>query len=257
MHFVLDKFDIVLINIYFQIGCLLCILGSTILVLHSPKEEQVETMEDLAFKMRDPAFITYVALVIIGCLAIIFCFGQYGKQNIIVYILLCSSIGSLTVMSCKGLGLAIKETMNGKSEMGNWLTWALLFVLILCIMIQMNYLNKSLDLFNTSIVTPIYYVFFTTFVIIASAILFREWELMSVEDVIGCFCGFLTVIIAIFLLNAFKDLDVSYSDVRQIFRPKKENSSHYNSRWNTPTNEEGQIHFDLEHNYGSNITRSM
>ena len=38
---------------------------------------------------------------------------------------------------------------------------------------QMNYLNKALDLFNTAIVSPIYYVMFTTFTITASAILFQ------------------------------------------------------------------------------------
>lgn len=37
----------------------------------------------------------------------------------------------------------------------------------------MNYLNKALDLFNTAIVSPIYYVMFTTLTITASAILFQ------------------------------------------------------------------------------------
>ena len=39
----------------------------------------------------------------------------------------------------------------------------------------MNYLNKALDTFNTAVVTPIYYVFFTTSTIVASAILFNGW----------------------------------------------------------------------------------
>jgi hypothetical protein len=37
----------------------------------------------------------------------------------------------------------------------------------------MNYLNKSLDLFNTAIVSPIYYVMFTLLTIIASVIMFQ------------------------------------------------------------------------------------
>ena len=37
----------------------------------------------------------------------------------------------------------------------------------------MNYLNKALDLFNTAIVSPIYYVMFTVFTISASVILFQ------------------------------------------------------------------------------------
>ena len=43
------------------------------------------------------------------------------------------------------------------------------------IITQMNYLNKALDTFNTAVVTPIYYVFFTTSTIVASAILFNGW----------------------------------------------------------------------------------
>ena len=49
----------------------------------------------------------------------------------------------------------------------------------MCILIQMNYLNKALDIFNTSLVTPIYYVMFTTLTIIASAILFKEWNVLT------------------------------------------------------------------------------
>ena len=48
-----------------------------------------------------------------------------------------------------------------------------------CVVTQMNYLNKALDLFNTAIVSPIYYVMFTTLTITASAILFQvtiAWE---------------------------------------------------------------------------------
>lgn len=41
---------------------------------------------------------------------------------------------------------------------------------------QMNYLNKALDLFNTAVVTPIYYVMFTTATCAASMIMMREQQ---------------------------------------------------------------------------------
>ena len=49
----------------------------------------------------------------------------------------------------------------------------------ICVVTQMNYLNKALDLFNTAIVSPIYYVMFTTFTIIASIILFQAKLLLG------------------------------------------------------------------------------
>jgi uncharacterized protein (DUF2062 family) len=46
-------------------------------------------------------------------------------------------------------------------------------VVIACLLTQMNYLNKALDLFNTAIVSPIYYVMFTLLTVIASVIMFQ------------------------------------------------------------------------------------
>ena len=116
-------------------------------------------------------------------------------------------------MGCKGLGVALKETIQGHNELSNWLTWVVLLVVAVCITIQMNYLNKALDIFNTSVVTPILYVIFTTFVIAASAILFKEWQRLEPHDVIGTVCGFLTTVSGVFLLQAFKDMEVSLSNL--------------------------------------------
>ncbi|KMQ84631.1 magnesium transporter nipa2-like protein, partial [Lasius niger] len=228
------------LNLLGKMGCLLCVLGSTIIVLHSPKEENVSSLSDLIIKLKQPA---------------------YGKQNILVYICLCSSVGSLTVMSCKGLGLALKETISGKENaFVVWLTWVFIFSIILCIMVQMNYLNKSLDLFDTSIVTPIYYVFFTTLVIVASAILFREWERMSVENTLGASCGFLIVIIAIFLLNAFKEVDINYGNIKHILKPKREILLNYHSRWDDQERITTRLESQhlLNHTYvNSDLTRTI
>lgn len=242
----------------------MCILGSTIIVLHSPREEEVSSLSELVIKIKEPAYMSYVLIVIMCTLSIVFHFGPaYGKQNILVYICLCSSVGSLTVMSCKGLGLALKETATGgENAFANWLTWIFIFSVILCVTVQMNYLNKSLDLFETSVVTPIYYVFFTTLVIVASAILFREWEKMSAEDTVGATCGFLVVVIAIFLLNAFKEMDVNYGSIKHMLRPKREALSNYNSRWSSKEGERATSGVEsqhlLDHSYGnSDLARTI
>lgn len=46
-------------------------------------------------------------------------------------------------------------------------------VVITCVLTQMNYLNKALDLYNTAVVSPVYYVMFTVLTIIASVLLFQ------------------------------------------------------------------------------------
>ena len=42
----------------------------------------------------------------------------YGQTNIMVYVAICSLIGSLSVMGCKGLSIAIKLTAMGDSQVG-------------------------------------------------------------------------------------------------------------------------------------------
>lgn len=138
---------------------------------------------------------------------------KYGQQNILIYITICSIIGSLSVMAAKGLGISLKDFFGGTIHLSNPLIWLLVVCLVVFISIQMNYLNRALDVFNTSVVTPIYYVFFTTSVIVASAILFQEWMLMDPSSVLGTISGFVTIICGIFLLHAFKDVNMSLSDL--------------------------------------------
>lgn len=139
---------------------------------------------------------------------------RFGNSNIAIYLLLCSGIGSLTVVLCKAVALGVKETFTGHiNNFANYVFWILFAAAAMCIVTQMNYLNKSLDIFNTSVVTPVYYVMFTVLVIVASSILFKEWNSMGFRDILGCACGFLVVITAVIMLNAFRDVEISIKDV--------------------------------------------
>lgn len=211
------------LNLLGKLGCFLCIIGSTIIVIHSPKETEIADLQILIEKAKDTTFIVYVLVIFAISAFIAFVLGpRAGHKNVVIYIMLCSAIGSLTVMSCKALGLAIRDQISGRgNDFGMGLPYVLMIISAVFIAIQMNYLNKALDIFSTSIVTPIYYVVFTSLVITASAILFKEWKHMKVEDVVGDACGFLVVVIAVILLNAFKDMDVSMDDVRTQMRPKR------------------------------------
>lgn len=52
------------LNLLGKIGCGLCILGSTVMVLHSPKEQEVESMEKLVEKIKDPGKYLIILLMI-------------------------------------------------------------------------------------------------------------------------------------------------------------------------------------------------
>lgn len=211
------------LNLLGKLGCLLSIVGSTVLVIHAPEEEEVTTLNEMATKLKEPGFLVYAGILLGICLILIFFIApRYGQTNILVYLTICSVIGAFSVSSVKGLGIAIKGFFAHRPVLRHPLTWILVITLVASITTQINYLNKSLDIFNTSMVFPIYYVLFTTIVIATSIILFKEWVAMSVVNIIGTVCGFLTIILGVFLLHAFKDMDVSLRNLPQTLQTSDE-----------------------------------
>jgi magnesium transporter len=172
-------------------------------------------------------FFYYIILVILAAfLTARFAVPRWGNTQVAVYIFICSVIGSLSVMMCKGIGLIIREWLSGsigKSYIGIFIM--LVLTLVICISVQMVYLNKALDIFPTGIVKPVYYIFFTTSVMVASAILFQEWQHMTVINIIGIVCGFLVVIVALFMMNGFRDLRISLIDLYPVKATKRHQTS--------------------------------
>eukprot|EP00051_Salpingoeca_urceolata_P001374 m.40489 g.40489 ORF g.40489 m.40489 type:complete len:403 (+) comp11370_c0_seq2:738-1946(+) len=171
-HYMLDE-KLLLLG---KIGCVLCIVGSTVIVLNAPDEPEVESVTEITDKMMTAPFQLYSFFVLcVAVYLIFFVAPRHGRSNIMVYVFICSLVGSLSVIGVKGLGIALKLTFEGNNQLIHPSTWGLVALVVTAIVVQMNYLNKALDTFNTALVSPIYYVLFTTFTIIASAILFNGW----------------------------------------------------------------------------------
>ncbi|KAI3951528.1 hypothetical protein MKX01_018644 [Papaver californicum] len=195
------------LNVFGILGCVLCVVGSTTIVLHAPQEQQIESVAEVWDLATEPAFLFYTALVIAGVLILIFHFvPQYGQTHIMIYIGICSLVGSLSVMSVKALGIALKLTFSGTNQLVYSQTWVFTMVVLTCVITQLNYLNKALDTFNTAIVSPIYYVMFTSFTILASVIMFKDWDRQNPTQIVTEMCGFITILSGTFLLHKTKDM---------------------------------------------------
>ncbi|MBA0734562.1 hypothetical protein Gogos_018463 [Gossypium gossypioides] len=189
------------------LGCILCVVGSTTIVLHAPQERQIESVTEVWDLATESGFLFYTALVLTAVFILIYQFvPQYGQTHIMVYIGVCSLVGSISVMSVKALGIALKLTFSGTNQLVYPQTWAFTLVVITCVLTQMNYLNKALDTFNTAVVSPIYYVMFTSLTILASVIMFKDWDGQSPTQILTEMCGFVTILSGTFLLHKTKDM---------------------------------------------------
>lgn len=142
------------------IGCVLCVVGSVIVILHSPEEDSIETVDDVFNHFIQPGFMLYMIAAIGISVYLIYEVGpRYGKKNMLVYITICSLMGSVSVMAVKGFAVAIKLTFAGDNQMFHLSTWVFGCTVLLCAVTQINYFNKALDLFSTNRVTPSNYLF--------------------------------------------------------------------------------------------------
>ncbi|XP_027331515.1 probable magnesium transporter NIPA6 isoform X3 [Abrus precatorius] len=194
------------------LGCVMCIAGSVIIVIHAPREQPIKCVLEIWNMATQPAFLAYVGSVIVLVFILVFHFApRCGHTNVLVFTGICSLMGSLSVMSVKALGTSLKLTFEGKNQLTYPETWFFLLVVAICVIMQMNYLNKALDTFNTAIVSPIYYVMFTTLTVLASVIMFKDWDGQSGGTIVSEICGFIVVLSGTIMLHATKDFERSPS----------------------------------------------
>lgn len=199
-----------------KMGCAICLMGSVIIVLHAPPDKEIETVDEILKCATQPGFLFYSFVVAVYALFTIYkIVPKYGHTNPMIYISICSSVGSISVMSIKAFGIALKLTFAGNNQFTHASTYVFLAIVGLCIVTQMNYFNKALDQFDTSIVNPLYYVTFTTCTLAASFVLFQGFNTTSAINIISLLLGFLIIFSGVYLLNIARKSPPDYD--KEIF----------------------------------------
>ncbi|KAI2628304.1 magnesium transporter NIPA-domain-containing protein [Xylaria nigripes] len=205
-----------------QVACFLCVVGAVVIVLNAPTESSVANIQEMKFYVVAPGFLSYTGVIILGALFLAFWVGpRYGKKNMFTYISICSWVGGLSVVATQGLGAAIVAQVGGTPQFNQWFLYVVLVFVVGTLLTEIIFLNKALNIFNAAMVTPTYYVYFTSTTIITSAVLFRGFKGTPTEIVTVVF-GFLTICSGVVLLQLSKsakdvpDTAVFTGDLNQI-----------------------------------------
>ncbi|KAH7924377.1 DUF803-domain-containing protein [Leucogyrophana mollusca] len=189
-------------------GCALCLIGSLIIVLHAPPDKEIQTVDEILHYAIQPGFLMYCFTVAIFSFVMIFAVApRYGRSNPLVYISICSVVGSVSIMGVKGFGVAVKLTLGGSNQFTHPSTYVFGIVVVGCILVQMNFFNKALDTFSTNVVNPMYYVGFSTATIVASLILFQGFNTTDGTNTITLLAGFIVTFLGVHLLNLSRNSD--------------------------------------------------
>ncbi|KAI8847189.1 magnesium transporter NIPA-domain-containing protein [Chytridium lagenaria] len=195
------------LNFSGKVGCAQCLLGATLIVIHAPESNVTETIPDFMSYVLTPGFLIYT-----------FVCGAYGDKNPLVYISICSTVGSFLVLSIQGFGSCVVYSSRHWRDDNQFLYWQmyLLFAFIIfTVVAQIHFLNKALNLFSTAIVTPVYYVFFTTMTLISSAILFRGFSVPSITSGLSLIFGFLVIVGGVVVLFQYQTKSAKAQELKE------------------------------------------
>lgn len=152
-----------------KLGCATCLIGSVVIVLHAPPDKDIQTVDEILHYAVQPGriysshytrsssdqdllgFLFYCTFVAVFASVMIYRIApKYGKRNPLVYLLICSTVGSISVMSIKAFGIALKLSLGGNNQFTHPSTYVFIIVVVVCILTQMNYFNKALSQFSTN-----------------------------------------------------------------------------------------------------------
>jgi hypothetical protein len=127
-----------------KVGCFQCIVGAVVIAANAPVQSAVNTIQDMQHLVIAPGFLSYVGVIIIGCVITAFWAGpKWGKKTMLVYITICSLIGGLSVVCIQGIGAAITAQARGVAQFNQWFLYVLLAFVIGTLVTEIIFLNVS------------------------------------------------------------------------------------------------------------------
>ncbi|KAG9839771.1 DUF803-domain-containing protein, partial [Aureobasidium melanogenum] len=132
-------------------------------------------------------FKTYFGITVFLMLVLMSVSSRYGHKSVLIDLGLVGLFGGYTALSTKGVASLLSNTIWHVVTFP--ITYLLVAVLVSTAVLQIKYLNRALQHFDSTQVIPVQFVLFTLSVIIGSAILYRDFERTTTDDAVKFFAG--------------------------------------------------------------------
>jgi drug/metabolite transporter (DMT)-like permease len=184
-------------------GVVVAVGGAVTVVLSAKQKEKKLGPHEVIGAITTTEFEVYmgVTFVLIGILA--WASPKYGNRTILVDLGLVGLFGGYTALSTKGVASMLSSTLW--KAFTTPITYALVAVLIGTAIMQVRYVNKALQRFDSTQVIPVQFVMFTLSVIIGSAVLYRDFEKTTPERAAKFVGGCLLTFFGVFLITSGRE----------------------------------------------------
>jgi drug/metabolite transporter (DMT)-like permease len=176
-------------------------VGGAVTVVLSAKQKEKKLGPHEAITTTEFEVYMGVTFVLIGIL--VWASPKYGNRTILVDLGLVGLFGGYTALSTKGVASMLSSTLW--KAFTTPITYVLVAVLIGTALMQVRYVNKALQRFDSTQVIPVQFVMFTLSVIIGSAVLYRDFEKTTPERAAKFVGGCLLTFFGVFLITSGRE----------------------------------------------------
>ncbi|KPM37619.1 hypothetical protein AK830_g8945 [Neonectria ditissima] len=184
-------------------GVVIAVGGAVTVVLSARGEETKLNPHDVLDAITTLAFEIYLGVTILLIGILMWASPRYGKDTILIDLGLVGLFGGYTALATKGVSSMLSSTLW--RAFTTPVTYLLILILLLTAIMQIRYVNKALQRFDSTQVIPIQFVMFTLCVIIGSAVLYRDFERTTAEQATKFVGGCLLTFFGVFLITSGRE----------------------------------------------------
>ena len=176
-------------------GVLVAIAGAVVVVLSARNTEEKFGPDSLWNTIKRWEFLLYVVITILLIVGLTYFEPRYGRKTLLIDLGLVALYGAYTALSTKGVSSLLSGSLYKAFTFP--IFYFLVLILVGSALMQIRYLNRALQNYDSTQVIPTQFVLFTLSVIIGSAVLYRDFEHTTLDQavkfVIGCALTFFGV----------------------------------------------------------------
>jgi drug/metabolite transporter (DMT)-like permease len=167
-------------------GVVVAIAGAVTIVVSAKHNETKMGPNDVWQAIKRWEFLLYLGITCVAIIALMIASPKYGDRTILIDLGLVGLFGGYTAISTKGVASLLSDTLWRTFTFP--ISYILVAILVVSAIMQIHYINRALQRFDSTQVIPTQFVLFTISVIIGSAVLYREFESTTATRV-GEFTG--------------------------------------------------------------------
>jgi len=197
-------------------GVAIAIAGAVTIVLSAKNSETKMGPDDVWAAITRWEFETYLGITAALMVVLMWASGTYGEKSILIdlglvglfgmnfriklFIILTVRQGGYTALSTKGVASLLSDTLWRALTFP--ITYLLVLILVVTALLQIRYVNRALQRFDSTQVIPVQFVLFTISVIIGSAVLYRDFQAADASRFGKFFGGCALTFLGVYLITS-------------------------------------------------------